>query len=356
MKNYNIQRYDKSSDNSLRAWSAADEYLVQAIHDSDSKPRHLAIYNDRFGYLACHLCDYNPTIIITQRSQEKSIIQNLESNNLTSLPFVYPIASLEMEVDLALIKVPKSLDLFQLFLEQVVQSSSKDVGVICAFMTHHFSPQMVHIAEQYFEEVAQSRALKKARLLILTNKKTFSKGNLLTSLVYKNQEYLQYGGVFSGQHIDYATQFFLEHLKVDGNENCILDMGSGNGIIGCEISKLLPNASIHLMDDYYLAIASAQLNVTGQHIHHHYNNDLSIFEDQIFDLIVTNPPFHFEYEVNIQVTLDLFQDCVRCLKFGGNLQVVANKHLNYKTHLKPIFALLEVVAEDDKFIIYRCTK
>ena len=163
-------------------------------------------------------------------------------------------------------------------------------------------------------------------------------------------------GVFSGLHIDYATQFFLDYIEVEDDDQQILDLGSGNGIIGNEVSNIVPNAEIHLIDDSYLAVASAKLNCTSKNIHHHFDNDLSIFEENSFDLILTNPPFHFEYEINIQIPLHLFKECRRCLKKGGNLQIVANKHLNYKVHLDPLFNYVEVLAEDKKMIIYKCTK
>ncbi len=77
---------------------------------------------------------------------------------------------------------------------------------------------------------------------------------------------------------------------------------------------------------------------------------------QTFDVIVTNPPFHFEHEINIQVPLTLFRECHRCLKTEGSLQIVANKHLNYLTHLKTNFTSVEAIAEDKKFVVYKCVK
>ena len=162
--------------------------------------------------------------------------------------------------------------------------------------------------------------------------------------------------MFSAQHIDYATQYFLDHLQLENTDRCILDLASGNGIIGNEIFKLFPDAEIHLMDDSYLAVSSAELNIQGKNIHHHFNNDLSIFDNDTFDVIVTNPPFHFEYEINIQIPLQLFGECFRCLKDGGNLQLVANKHLNYKVHLEPLFSSVQIIAEEKKFIVYKCIK
>ena len=355
-KQYKVDRYDLSNDNSLRAWSAADEYLLESYMALESRPANIALYNDRFGYLSCHLYTNKPTIIINQKSQEKAIVANLSTNELPSLTFAYPLEALKQPIDLAVMKIPKSIALFELYLEQIVHNSTDDLVVLCGFMTRHFSPKLIKIAEQYFEEVEQGKAKKKARVLTLRNKKTIAKKELISKLSFEEQEYQQYKGVFSGQHIDYATQYLIKNIELKDTDNKVLDLGSGNGVIAHEILKKRPDSELHLIDDSYLAVASAKLNIEGKNIHHHFENDLSIFDDESFDLIVTNPTFHFEYEINIQVSIELFRQCHRCLKYGGTLQLVANKHLNYKTHLAPMFASVEIVAEDAKFVVYRCVK
>ncbi len=351
-----INRHDTTQDQSLRPYSAADEYLLKSFLEIEHKPKEIAIYHDRFGYLTCHLQEFHPTIVLTNKSQQKSIEQNLEKNQLTTPTFCNPLSTFDHKIEWALLKVPKSLALLELFLQQITQNSNKEITVVMAFMTRHFSPKMVSIAEKYFEVVEQSRALKKARLVTLTNKKQVAKPAIIDVIKYNNQTYQQYWGVFSAKHIDYATQYFLENLELKPSDHTILDLASGNGVMAKAISLKLPNAKIHLLDDFYLAVESAKLNVQGENVHHHYNNDLSIFEDNTFDLIVTNPPFHFEYEISIHIPIQLFKACFDCLKPTGCLQIVANKHLNYATHLKRIFPIVEVVDQNDKFIIYRCLK
>jgi 16S rRNA G1207 methylase RsmC len=355
-KNYIIERHDLSEDKSLKAWSAADEYLLNTFVDLENKPNHPCIYNDRFGFLSCYLHSFKPTVILTHKSQEKAINANLEANNIQLLNFTNPLSSLENKMDFALVKIPKSLGLFQLYLEQITRNSSDDVKVVCAFMTRYFSPKYLEIANEYFEVVEQSKALKKARLLLLSKKKKAITKEIINTINYKSREYKQYLGVFSADHIDYATQFFLDNIELKSTDKCVLDLASGNGIIGNEIFTQLPDSEIHLMDDSSLAVSSAELNIQGGNIHHHLNNDLSIFENNTFDLIASNPPFHFEYEINIKVPLALFKGCFLCLKKGGSLQIVANKHLNYKVHLEPIFRSVHVIAEDNKFIVYKCIK
>lgn len=355
-KNFNIQRYDLSCDKSLRAWNAADEYLLQLEDYWTDKETKITLYNDRFGYLTCHLNAYQATTICTQKSQMQAIQLNLESNKLNPINFSNPLTELDTSIGIALVKIPKSLDLFRLFLEHISRNSTDSVTILCGFMTRHFSPKILEIAEEYFEEVSQSRAVKKARLLTLSKKKTLPQTSLLKGIQFKNQIYQQYLGVFSANHIDYATQFFLEHFSYAGVPKTVLDLASGNGIIASRINQQYPNSKINLLDDSYLAIESGKLNLIGANVQHHWHYNLDIFEENAFDLIVSNPPFHFEYEVNMNITLNLFKNCLRCLKEGGELQLVANRHLNYKAHLERLFKFVEIVAENKKFVVYRCVK
>jgi len=327
---------------------------LSTIQDLKIPPKKLGIYNDRFGFLTCYNHHLAPIIICTSSSQNKAIEENLKTNNLSLLETENPLSHLPNKMDHVLLKIPKSLSEFRLYLDHIVHNSTEELTVTCAFMTRHFSPKMLTISKEYFEEVEQSKAVKKARLMTLRKKKTSPEIKPIKSIEYKSSIYKQYWGVFSGEHIDYATQYFLEQINLDGPYKSILDVGSGNGIIANEIYKRNPDAEIHLLDDSYLAIASSKLNILGKNVHHHCDNNLSIFKDQQFDLIVSNPPFHFEHEINIQIAIKLFKECQRCLKEGGIFQLVANKHLNYKTHLQRIFSTVEIVSENEKFIVYKC--
>lgn len=316
----------------------------------------LGIYHDRFGFLTCHLSNFKRHTILTQKSQEKAILENLKSNELAKPVFLDILSPSDLSSDAVVLKIPKSLDLFRLFLDHISRNVNEEATVLCGFMTRRFSKGMIQIAREYFEEVGQSRAVKKARVLKLKGIRKTKSLELIRSLNYKDRMYEQYLGVFSSRHIDLATQFFLDHLQIEGKEESVLDLASGNGILGAEISRLLPMAEIHLLDDSKLCVASGVLNLDGEHIHHHWKDNLDGFEDESFDLIVTNPPFHFEYENNIHTSLTLFKQAFRCLKPRANLQIVANRHLNYKVHLVSLFSRVDIVAKNDKYHIYKCVK
>ena len=130
-------------------------------------------------------------------------------------------------------------------------------------------------------------------------------------------------------------------------------MACGNGVIAKAIQLQKPKTEIYLTDDSYLAIESARLNIDGPGIHYYWNDGLDDIPDRSLDLAVSNPPFHFGHETNIEVTIRLFREVSEKLKPAGRFVCVANQHLNYKTHLEKLFKV-KVLAQNDKFIVYEC--
>ena len=124
--------------------------------------------------------------------------------------------------DLALIKIPKSLDLFRLQLDQLHGSLKKNSIVVCAFMTKYFSTQILKITNDYFELCKQSVAWKKARLLFLKKKRKVEKKELLNSISYSTtKDFKQYFGFFC-KKIDHVT-LLTQYLDKFGH-NKILDL------------------------------------------------------------------------------------------------------------------------------------
>jgi len=351
-KNYSFFRHPKTQNKSLQPWSAADEHLLENIADEHKS---LLIYNDRFGFLTCLLQDRQPGCVINYAGQEKAIRQNLWRNGIeTEQQLISPLEKIPNKVDTVLLKIPKSLDLFRLQLQHVLPALSQDAQVTCAFMTRHFSKQMISIAQDYFEHVEQSKAWKKSRLLVLKGKKEDAVMQpIIHSIPFQNQHLQQYLGVFSARNIDYASQFLMQHIKVKEDEKQILDLGCGNGVLAWHCRQQSQHADIHVLDDAFLAIESARLNLPEPGTHFHYADNLDNFNDKQFDLVVCNPPFHFEHENNIDISLNLFRQVRRCLNRDGRFLLVANSHLNYAEHLKRIFKTT-VVEENPKFVVYAC--
>ncbi|MFK7925935.1 MAG: class I SAM-dependent methyltransferase [Bacteroidia bacterium] len=357
-KSFQIKRYPPTSQRSLQAWNAADEHILTYLEIAEVENPQIAICHDRFGFLACALHERSPLNVLTYSSQVKALHKNLTANKLelTEGRSVDPLNLPDTKVDLAIVKIPKSLDLFRFYLHQMFTLLADDGEIVCGFMTRHFTAQMLKIAETYFSDVRQSRAHKKSRLLHLTGKKTLPETTLLQTISFEGHDDLQtYPGVFAGKSVDIATRFLLDNLLLREEDKTILDLGAGYGVIGKAIHALDPSRELHLMDDNYLANASAKLNLKAGNVHFHYADSMADLGGQKFDFVVSNPPFHFEHENNIEIPLSLFAEVKHSLNSGGHFQLVANHHLNYKTHLGKMFRRVKTVAENPKFVVYDCS-
>ncbi|RLD40126.1 MAG: hypothetical protein DRI86_15835 [Bacteroidetes bacterium] len=356
-------RFPFTKNKSLQAWNAADELIVSYHKEKDNNLQ-AAIINDRFGYLSCHLNNLKPICIIDFKSQKLAIEYNLKENDfiISEDDFVNPLSAFPNKVKQAIIKIPKSMELYSLYLEQICENSDDDIEVTAGFMTKYFNKQMIEIAKEYFEEVEQSKAKKKARLIFMKGKKAITKHELINKVKINEKLYLkQYYGVFASSKIDVATRYLLENIHVNKAELQIMDLASGNGVIANHINELYKSKNwelpqLHLVDDSFLAIESSKLNFEGDNIHFYQDANMESISEESMDMIISNPPFHFEHEENTEISLNLFRKSILVLKTGGRMIVVYNRHLNYIPFLKSIFSNTKIVAESNRFVVVECWK
>jgi len=353
-QDFEIKRYPKTTNKSLKAWSSSDEFAIHFIQLNNLESKSINIYNDGFGYLSCYL--KNSTSIINTKSQEKAIKFNLSENNqsIEDRGFKLITNTKGNVIDIALLKIPKSLESFEYYLHNISQTLSDNSIVICSFMTKYFTKGIIEIAEKYFGEITQTKAWKKSRLLILSAPYQLDANELMNEIESEYGVFKQYYGVFSSKNIDYASQFLIQNMTLPSETSIALDLASGNGVLAKQIQNKMPDTEVHLVDDSILAIESSKLNITGDKIKFHLNNELSQFEYNYFDYIISNPPFHIEHEIDISLPIGLFKEVKRHLKVDGSFQLVFNKHLNYKTHLEKLFKEVSVTAENEKFTVLTC--
>ncbi len=346
----------------------ADELLLNWATEQSPNlaSESITIYHDREGILCTCVPATKKVFVSNNYLHRQRMLAACERNGTVGILEVGDVLDpAPAGTKINLLHVPKSIELFELYLQHIAKTSTLQTKLACAFQTRYFSPRMLDVAAKYAASVTQSRAYKKARLLMLDDffKITPPEFPLIES-DFEGVTYLQYPGVFSANHIDYATQFLLSEwatndalaeLPVPGH---ILDPGCGNGIIGDYLLGRYPDAQLTAYDISRVATASTKMNLAA----HGYKERATVLEvgalteiknPVCFDLIVTNPPFHDEFQTDISASTDLFLAASDRLNSGGNLVVVANRHLNYATHLRRYFDEVLVVAENEKFIIYR---
>lgn len=352
----NIERIPISKHPSLKGFNAADEFLLELIPDL---PDSVAIYNDNFGFLSTNLAHFQPKVVCDLKSQATAITKNCINNRgfgLTTPPF-FIMDEVDFKASVALLKIPKSMGMFEQYLEYIHRHLEEDGLVLAGFMTRYFSAGFLDSARLYFDEISQSKAKKKARILILKKKKSLVPKKDWNTVNHEGIELKQYEGVFSSKKVDKATLFLLDYLDklTPEKTDSVIDLGCGNGVIGKMIHEKTVVKDLHFVDDSQLAVSSAQNNNTENgEFHHEFSLDK--FEDDSIDWVITNPPFHFEHSIDTSVAMGLFIQAHRVLRPNGVLTIVANANLGYESLLKRTFSRMEIQASTANFNIFQCYK
>lgn len=164
-------------------------------------------------------------------------------------------------------------------------------------------------------------------------------------------------GVYAAGKLDPGTEFFLASydLKdVAGKE--ILDLGCGYGLIA--LKAALAGAQTTALDDDLLAVQSTYHNAKTygldiRCLHSDINSELK--ETELFDLVLTNPPFHIGRGVRLELPQAFIAAAHKHLKIGGELLLVANKALAYEPLLEG-FSYWEKLASNQAFKVLRAIK
>lgn len=158
-------------------------------------------------------------------------------------------------------------------------------------------------------------------------------------------------GVFSAAKPDKATAILLRELgglnaqELDWKGQRVLDLGCGTGLIGAWAARL--GAQVTLVDADLQSVRSAQAtlqanNLPGEVLHSDVGSTLG---ERMFDVILSNPPFHVGRGVVLDVAREFIATAKRHLVPGGVLYVVANEPLPYEKPLGEIGPVSELARE-----------
>lgn len=349
----------------LRAWDAADEYLLNTLAE-DLKPSadaRILIFNDSFGALAVALNSFQPQAVSDSYLSQQATRVNLLANGLPerSVELINSLESLQGQFDLVLIKVPKTLALLEYQLIRLRPHLMPSTQIIAAGMIKTLPPATWKMLERLVGPTTTALARKKARLIFASPDPKVVVPACPYPVYYRLEEapgYLicNHANVFSRDSLDIGTRFFLQHLPA-GQDTCdIIDLGCGNGLLGLMAAERNPAATVHFVDESFMAVASAEENfyrAFGQERKATFcvGDGLKGFEPSSADLILCNPPFHQQNTVGDQIANSMFKESKMVLRKGGELWVIGNRHLNYHIYFNRIFGAHSVVASNNKFVI-----
>ena len=382
-----LQRMPLTRNDPLRAWDAADEYLLQHLQPQHNQPlpafhnaKRILVINDQFGALSLALSlanqgDNKQQIISWGDSKlsELALAHNCQFNTIAK-PVQYLPSTQQPDgtFDLVIIKVPKVLGLLEHQLIGLRPFINQGSTIIAAGMSKHIHSSTLKTCVRIIGTTTTSLAVKKARLVFISPTIKADKQHDLHPTLTASPYPVVYdeptlgitlsnhANVFSKEKLDIGARFFIEnfHQLPKACEN-VIDLGCGNGVLTVMAGKQLPKAQFHLLDESYMAIASAQQNcqqsLDKQQCHFYISDCLSQYTGPKADLILCNPPFHQQHTVGDQIAWRMFKQSAAQLSSEGQLWVVANRHLGYHQKLKRLFKYCKTVAANKKFVILQAS-
>lgn len=375
---FDLERVPVRPRQPLRAWDAADEYVLQLLSEEPvAAGSSIVLANDAFGALAVALFDHLPLVVNESAAGRQAVAENLGRNGRGPVEVLsmLDLGERETPIDTLVIKAPKSNAHLTDLLHRIRPHLHADSRVIGAAMAKHVKTSTIECFESIIGPTTTSLARKKARLLHTTFDPALVPSPNPWPMTWKHEDLtlVNHGGGFSPDVIDIGTRFLLEHLPPirdllpqDRDTLRVVDLGCGNGIIGLHVAAELAAAEIDyrmdFLDDSALAVDAAQhsweatmgeRHQAEQVVFRHAHRLVEALPKRSVNLVLVNPPFHEDRVVGDDVAWSMFTDAHKVLDAGGQLLVVGNRHLAYHAKLKKIFGQVETIAATAKFVLLR---
>jgi len=379
---YQLHRYPVRKKQTLKAWDAADEYMLDYL--SEKELMHpgvsLLIVNDSFGGLSIPLNHYQPVVMTDSYLSMQGISLNLKNNEI-DYDAVTIINSLEAPgsvleggdndgiADVVLIKLPKSLAMLEDQLHRVRASLSSSTVIIAGGKTKNIHSSTLDLFEKIIGPTTTSLARKKARLifckfdadLAVPENPHPAKYQLGYQLDDKELEIINHAAVFSREKLDIGTRLFIENIPVSEGYKTIVDLGCGNGVLGLVAAIKNPAAKMIFTDESYMAVESSINNFSAvfdetREAEFLQTDCLYGVPENSASLILCNPPFHQSNVMTDDTAWQMFTESKAVLEPQGELWVIGNRHLAYHAKLKHLFGNCDVVASNNKFTLLKSVK
>ncbi|MFC1503231.1 methyltransferase [Pseudomonadota bacterium] len=362
----NLTRFPVRKFETLQAWDAADEYLINHTHDMELDPqRPILIFNDSFGALSCWFSNQGIVTSVTDSFVAKQgCIANLKANQLPQINIIDCLTELPENPQLVLIKLPKSHRLLSWQLQQLCNHLPEDCTVVGAAKVKEIHTSTLKLCEKHLGETKTSLAVKKARLVFIKPNQALAQ----PMPAPKKWDVPEHGitltnhaNVFSGESLDIGARLLLKHIPQKSKYTDIIDLGCGNGVIGIKAAQLNPQANVTCVDESFMAVASCEANArlnlkVPDQIKTVVTNCLDTIQYNSADLILCNPPFHQQTTITDHIAWQMFCDAKQVLRPNGQLIVIGNRQLGYDEKLKRLFGNVDIIAQNDKFIVYQSGK
>lgn len=348
----------------LQAWDAADEYLLHMAIENGTPKRTLVI-NDSFGALACAMHATQPTSWSDSYIAHLALQQNWQRNELSGHCAPLPSTESPPDVpDLVLWRVPKTQALFVQQIARLHTVLAPGTIVLAGGMDKHLLPNTKALLER-LGHVDTLPGRKKSHIFrLLPDPRSPTPAEPRQPIFTAPELKLALQGdanVFASDQLDIGARFFIEQFAKLPPAQRIADLGCGNGALMLALAQQRPGIEIHGFDESYQAVACARANWLrniGEPASEcfHVADGLEECDQNPFELILCNPPFHQQHVVGDHIARQLFAQSQRQLTVGGELWVIGNRHLGYRELLRERFGNCEQVAANSKFVVLKAVR
>ncbi|MEV7289076.1 methyltransferase [Streptomyces sp. NPDC093252] len=369
---FELSRFPEDPRDRLRAWDAADAYLLRHLAARETGPAgEVVVAGDRWGALVTALAQFGPTQITDSFLGQEATRANLARAGVQ--PGTVRLLTTQdpppERIDLLLVRVPKSLALLEDLLLRLAPALHEGTVVIGTGMVKEIHTSTLTLFERILGPTRTSLAEQKARLIHCTPEP----GRVPPANPWpyryalpdgvgpaSGHTVVNHAGVFCADRLDIGTRFFLTHLPDVRGLRRVVDLGCGNGVVGTSVALANPDAEVLFVDESYQAVASAEAtykaNGVPGHAEFRVGDGVAGVASGSVDVVLNNPPFHAHAATTDATAWRMFTGARRVLRPGGALYVVGNRHLGYHAKLKRVFGNSAVVASDPKFVVLRAVR
>ncbi|MCX5555546.1 methyltransferase [Streptomyces sp. NBC_00038] len=369
---YALARFPEAARDQLRAWDAADTYLLRHLAESGTPlSGSVVVVGDRWGALTTALSAHRPTQITDSYLAREATRANLARAGAeeAAIGLLTTQDAPPDRIDVLLVRVPRSLGLLEDQLHRLAPGVHEGTVVIGTGMVKEIHTSTLHLFERILGPTRTSLADKKARLIFCTPFPGIARNSNPWPYSYElpdgvgtvsGRTVVNHAGVFCADRLDIGTRFLLQHLPRSRGPERIADLGCGNGVVGTAAALANPEAEVLFVDESYQAVASARAtyaaNTEGTKAEFRVGDGLAGIDDGSVDLVLNNPPFHSHQATTDATAWRMFTEARRALRPGGELWVIGNRHLGYHLKLRRLFGNSELMASDAKFVVLRGVK
>lgn len=251
------------------------------------------------------------------------------------------------------------------------------IHLVAGGRVKHMTRQQNELLGRIFDEVHATRGIGKSRGLVATGiagpvePARPAEGRCTVPVRGSGREIALrgIGGVFGGASADAGSQLLLQALDravADGQVTLdqqarAVDLGSGNGLLTAYLATAFPDARVLASDDDADAVRSTRATLAASGLDTDrvtvtWDDALSRQEEGSADLVLLNPPFHDGPGMDPTLVKGMLDAAARVLRPGGELWMVHNSHLRYRTEMERRVGPVRQRSRDRRFTVLSATR